>query len=196
MREFLIGTIFILTLSFTTLGLIYFITTYVNPKSQNNNYEVLLDVKQISEQIPSYGLDEGSYQDYNRVDKEFIPYIKKFFRDLDNFEISYTIPEKFIFEFKDLDSYESTSHVHGVSFGTNNDEFVEIYINKKSWDSFGKTQKYYIVYHELSHDILNLDDLSDSQSNHGKIMFPYLSRYDSLRMDDFISNMQLLFDSL
>jgi hypothetical protein len=83
-----------------------------------------------------------------------------------------------------------------VSYGFKEDSKVEIYINKNSWDSFNKTQKHYIVYHELSHDILNIDDLDDSIENYGKIMFPYISRYDTLTMDDFIDNMNHLFNSI
>ena len=87
-------------------------------------------------------------------------------------------------------------HTHGISFGYRDDDRVEIYINKKSWDSFNKTQKHYIVYHELSHDILNLEDLEDVKDNYGKIMYPYISRYDSYNMNDFIINIKTLFDSL
>ena len=80
--------------------------------------------------------------------------------------------------------------------GYNDDVKVEIYINKRSWDSFNKTQKYYIVYHELSHDILNLDDLTDELSNYGKIMYPSISVYSSLKMNVFIQNMKDLFSNL
>ena len=130
------------------------------------------------------------------TNEELKPYIDKFFRDLNNHGLNRVIPQDFVVKFSDLESHKTTSHFHGVSFGYKDDDKVEIYINKNSWDSFNKTQKYYIVYHELSHDILNLDDLSDSDKNYGKIMYPYISRYDSLKMNDFIKNMKLLFDSL
>ena len=47
-----------------------------------------------------------------------------------------------------------------------------------------------------AHDILNIDDLDDSIDNYGKIMFPYISRYNTLTMDDFIDNMNQLFNSI
>ena len=127
---------------------------------------------------------------------EIKPYIDKFFRDLSNHSITPIIPKDFVVKFSDLESHKNTSHTHGISFGYKDDDRVEIYINKNSWDSFNKTQRYYIVYHELSHDILNLDDLNNSDKNYGKIMYPYISKYDGLKMDDFITNMKLLFDSL
>ncbi len=128
--------------------------------------------------------------------EELKPYINKFFRDLNNHGINKSIPKDFIFKFSDLESNKTTSHYHGVSLGHDDDDKVEIYINKNSWSSFNKTQRYYIVYHELSHDILNLDDLSENEANYGKIMYPSISKYDNLKMNDFVKNMKDLFKSL
>lgn len=128
--------------------------------------------------------------------EEIKPYVDKFLRDLKNYGLTPEIPKDFTVKFSDLETYTKTSHYHGVSFGYQDDDRVEVYINKNSWNSFNKSQKYYIVYHELSHDILNLDDLNDSDDNYGHIMFPYISRYDNLKMNDFIINMKLMFNSL
>lgn len=145
---------------------------------------------------PDYFSKNYASKQKNEISKELNPYIDKFFRDLNNHGIYPVIPTKFIMKFSSLDSHKSTSHVHGLSLGFEDDEKVEIYINKNSWNSFNKTQKHYIVYHELSHDILNLDDLDDSDDNYGKIMFPYISRYSGLKMNDFIENMKNLFKSI
>jgi len=148
--------------------------------------------------IRQHGYSSKNYvktQEYE-TSKELKPYIDKFFRDLNSHGIYPAIPTKFIMKFSSLDSHKSTSHVHGLSFGFEDDDKVEIYINKNSWNSFNKAQKHYIVYHELSHDILNLDDLNDSIENYGRIMFPYISRYNGLKMNDFIENMKHLFKSI
>lgn len=158
------------------------------------DFEKTIDVDYYSDKSLALNIINETIQDYKRVDNEFIPYVDKFFRDLDNFGIKYSVPEKFIIEFKD--SNFLGSHLHGVSLGYNKNDLVEIYINRKSWDSFKKTQKYYIVYHELCHDILNLEDLIDVENNYGQIMFPYISRYDSQRMDDFITNINFLLGNL
>lgn len=168
MKEFLIGSTFLTVLTLFIYGLI--------------KYSEIDEIKPIS---------DLSY----KSNEELKPYIDKFFRDLNNYGINYVIPKDFVVKFSDLESNKRTSHYHGVSLGYKNDDKVEIYINKRSWDSFNKTQRYYIVYHELSHDILNLDDLSDSDNNYGKIMYPYISKYDGLKMNDFIKNMKLLLDS-
>lgn len=169
MKElFKIGFIFIFTISI-------FIGVKIFQKNKNSE-----DIRELS-----YDSNE-----------EIKPYIDKFFRDLNNHGLTPVIPQDFIVKFSDLESHKNTSHTHGISFGYKDDDRVEIYINKNSWNSFNKTQKYYIVYHELSHDILNLDDLNDSDENYGDIMYPYISKYDGLKMNDFIHNMKLLFDSL
>lgn len=123
-------------------------------------------------------------------------YIDKFYRDLGNFGHYPTRPKNFKVVFSDLDSNKETSHVHGVSLGKDNDYKVEIYINRRSWDSFSKSKRYYIIYHELGHDILNLQDLNDDEMNYGKIMYPSISNYSNLTMNDFIINMNELFESL
>ena len=168
MREFYIGIIFLGLIVIMIFGLIKF--------SEYNSVKPIRNL--------SYESNE-----------ELKPYIDKFFRDLDNNNVPYIIPQNFIVKFSDLESYKNTSHIHGISLGYEDDDRVEIYINKRSWESFNKTQRYYSVYHELSHDILNLDDLSESDNNYGKIMYPYISKYDNLKMNDFITNMKILFDS-
>ena len=146
--------------------------------------------------FPEDGLISSVKDSTYEVPKELKTYVDKFFRDLNNYGIYPAKPQNFVMKFSNLDSHRTTSHLHGVSYGFKEDSKVEIYINKNSWDSFNKTQKHYIVYHELSHDILNIDDLDDSIENYGKIMFPYISRYDTLTMDDFIDNMNHLFNSI
>lgn len=123
-------------------------------------------------------------------------YIDKFYRDLGVYGHFPSRPKYFKVVFAELDEEKETSHVHGYSSGYNNDLTVEIYINKRSWESFSKPQRYYLIYHELSHDILNLDDLSDDEGNYGKIMYPSISKYSDLGMNDFIVNMKSLFESL
>jgi len=46
--------------------------------------------------------------------------------------------------------------------------------------------RYFIMYHELTHDILNLNDLKYLPENEGKLMYPELENYNEKTMDDFI----------
>jgi hypothetical protein len=45
----------------------------------------------------------------------------------------------------------------GYAAGMNNDDKVEIYINKKDWDLLDYDKKRILIYHELCHDIFNLE---------------------------------------
>jgi len=56
--------------------------------------------------------------------------------------------------------------------------------------------RYYFIYHELAHDVLNLDDLSDSPENEGKLMYPAIASYESKTMDNFIESSYELFEEI
>jgi hypothetical protein len=49
------------------------------------------------------------------------------------------------------------------------------------------------MYHELSHDVLNLEDLP---KNEGKLMFPSIATYESKTMDDFIESSHVFFEEI
>ena len=90
--------------------------------------------------------------------------------------------------------FEDTKDIHGVSYGYKNDDIIEIYINEDSWKRFSRPQKYLLMYHELSHDILNVDDLPEKEENYGKLMCPYILSYDKISMDEFIEMSHDLFE--
>ena len=78
----------------------------------------------------------------------------------------------------------------------NDDDRIEIYINPSTWESFNKPMRYYLMYHELSHDVLNVDDLEHLQINEGKLMYPSIATYESKTMDDFIESSHELFEEV
>lgn len=124
---------------------------------------------------------------YNsEVDFNF--YVTKFYRDLEVFGIFPQKPRKIIIKFSKLDELKDATHIHGISLGIYDDNRIEIYINPSTWAKFNKPMRYYLMYHELSHDVLNLEDLENLPENEGKLMFPALSTYESKSMDDFIES--------
>lgn len=125
------------------------------------------------------------------VDFDF--YVKKFYRDVEVFGIFPKKPKTTIIKFAKLDQLTNATHIHGVSYGMNDDDRIEIYINPSTWESFNKPMRYFLMYHELSHDVLNADDLKDIPSNEGKLMYPAIASYESKTMDDFIESSQELF---
>lgn len=129
-------------------------------------------------------------------DEEFEMYLDKFYRDLGVFGIYPTKPSKRIIKFSNLEEIAEATHIHGVSFGHDNDDLIEIYINPTSWNKFNRAQKYFLMYHELSHDVLNLDDLEANNANKGRLMFPNIESYDKISIDEFIESYQKLFEEV
>jgi hypothetical protein len=128
------------------------------------------------------------------ADENFDMYVEKFYRDLEVYGIFPTKPKSTIIKFARLDQLAKTTHIHALSFGHNDDNRIEIYINPSSWQQFSKPMRYFLMYHELAHDILNLDDLKNHPINEGKLMYPEISGYDNKTMDDFIESFHSLFE--
>ena len=124
---------------------------------------------------------------------EFDTYVEKFYRDANFHGIFPVKPEKIIIKFSYFDRIKSRTHVHGSSYGFNNDDLIEIYINKTSWDNFNKAQRYHIMYHELGHDVLNLPDFDKNVQDKSAIMYPSASSGRYYLMDDFIVSMKRMF---
>lgn len=130
------------------------------------------------------------------TDVDFNFYVEKFYRDIGNYGIFPKKPQTQIIKFSKLDQLDNATHIHGISYGMNDDDRIEIYINPTTWDKFNKPMRYFLMYHELSHDVLNVDDLEDLLSNEGKLMYPAIYTYESKTMDDFIESSHSLFEEI
>jgi hypothetical protein len=139
-------------------------------KSENEKIKVLIRKE-------SFESDEG-----------FSVFVDKFYRDIEIYGIKKRRPRKVIIKFSNLQYLETEHHTHGISFGKNDDSKIEIYINPITWKKSSRSKKYLLMYHELSHDILNLSDLEPIDENIGKLMYPYFTtQYTNYSMDDFIN---------
>lgn len=138
---------------------------------------------------------------YNNMDNNYVgdyenfePYVDQFYRELEQSGIAKVRPKKINIRLESLDTSENTYHMHGFSTGFDNDDIIDITINKRSWNTFSKAQKYYLIFHELAHDVLNLDDLDYNNPNEKNIMYPSIHSFKSLSMDDFIDNFNILLE--
>jgi len=129
-------------------------------------------------------------------DIDFNFYVKKFYRDVEVYGVFPKKPKTTIIKLAKLDQLDNATHIHGISYGMNDDERIEIYINPSTWESFNKPMRYFLMYHELAHDVLNIDDLPDLPSNEGKLMYPAIATYESKTMDDFIESSHSLFEDI
>lgn len=59
----------------------------------------------------------------------------------------------------------------GLSYGINNDSKIELKIDPEKWEKASAPKKWYLLYHELGHDVLNLNHGSG-----GKMMFNFADR--------------------
>lgn len=145
-----------------------------------------------SEEVDYTIIVESAYDS----DEDFSMYVEKFYRDLNVFGMYPKKPSEVIIKFARLDQIKNSTHVHAYSFGGQNDDLIEIYINPSSWEKFNKPKRYFLMYHELAHDVLNLDDLSASAANKGRLMYPNIESYERLTMDHFIESYQELFEEV
>jgi hypothetical protein len=59
----------------------------------------------------------------------------------------------------------------GLSYGINNDDRIELKIDPIKWENSSLPKKWYLIYHELGHDVLNL-----KHGNGGKMMFNFADK--------------------
>ena len=59
-----------------------------------------------------------------------------------------------------------------VALGMDDDSKIEIVVNPDGWKNFSAAKRFYVLYHELGHDIFNLN-----HGNGGKMMYNYAEKY-------------------
>ena len=91
---------------------------------------------QYSSKINNY---VGDYQNFDL-------YINQFYKELEASGILKVRPKQINIKLKALDESKNTYHVHGYSTGYKNDDIVDITINKRSWNTFSKAQKYSMIH--------------------------------------------------
>jgi len=74
-----------------------------------------------------------------------------------------------------------------LSYGANNDSAIVIKVDPNKWASASKVKRWYILYHELGHDVLNLD-----HGEGGKMMFNFADRDYS--WNEFFEDKKYMFD--
>ena len=126
--------------------------------------------------------------------EEFDIYLNKYCRDIDAFGITIVKPISTSIRFAPMQFFEDSKDYYGLCYGYENDEVIEIYINEDAWKSLTRAQKYLVMYHELSHDLLNVKDLPNTYNNQDKLMCPVFNRFESLTMDDFIERTHAFFE--
>lgn len=128
--------------------------------------------------------------------EELYTYLETFYRDLEFFGINKKKSKSVCLKMAPMQYFEDTKDYYGVSYGYDNDDVIEIYINEDGWSKLNRAQKYALMYHEFGHDILNLKDLPDTPDNYNKLMGPCMNRFDHLSMDQFIDMSHEVFNEI
>lgn len=68
-----------------------------------------------------------------------------------------------------------------IAEGMNNDNEVNIVVNPINWKNYSEAKRFYIIYHELGHDVFNL-----THGNGGKMMYNYADK--DVTWKDFIDD--------
>ena len=120
---------------------------------------------------------------YDDPSVDFQMYLDQFYKDLKYYNYTPKQPDNIIIKFAELNKIPETRSLAGISLGCNKDYCIEIYIDPAVWLIANDAQRYWIMYHELAHDILNLDHVDKTQDNVGKLMYPEIP--ENFNMDDF-----------
>tara|TARA_B100002051_G_C16701591_1_gene621304 strand:- start:443 stop:1615 length:1173 start_codon:yes stop_codon:yes gene_type:complete len=75
--------------------------------------------------------------------------------------------------------------VIALAYGYNNDDIIKIQIDPEKWAKSSSQKRWYVLYHELGHDILNLD-----HGQGGKMMFNFVDR--DYTWDEFFEDKQYM----
>ena len=78
--------------------------------------------------------------------------------------------------------------VIALAYGMNDDSNIKIKVDPIKWRNSSKQKKWYILYHELGHDVLNLE-----HGNGGKMMFNFADR--EYTWEEFVDDKKYMFKS-
>lgn len=62
-------------------------------------------------------------------------------------------------------------NIIGLSYAKDDDKLIKIRVDPRAWSESSKPKRWYLLYHELGHDVLNLE-----HGNGGKMMFNFADR--------------------
>lgn len=110
--------------------------------------------------------------------------VKLFLKDCELNNIKLSSDYKITSTFEPLDD-----GVLALSFGIFNDEEIIIKVNPKDWSKASIQKKWYILYHELGHDVLNLQ-----HGQGGKMMFNFTE--NDYTWNDFFTDKDYMFKSM
>lgn len=127
-------------------------------------------------------IGDTNIEDVNVYDLEAM--VKLFLKDCELNNIKLSSDYKITSTFETLDK-----GVLALAYGIFNDEEIIIKVNPQDWSNASNPKRWYILYHELGHDVLNLQ-----HGQGGKMMFNYSEK--DYNWEDFIKDKDYMFSSM
>ena len=93
----------------------------------------------------------------NEVNYYLRPYVTDYLRVLDSNNIKFK-KQNFIVVF---DADMMVTNLLGLARGMFNDDLVYVKINPRLWEKLTHKQKRHLIFHELSHDLFNIEHTED-----------------------------------
>tara|TARA_B110000977_G_scaffold136419_1_gene173313 strand:+ start:899 stop:1990 length:1092 start_codon:yes stop_codon:yes gene_type:complete len=129
-----------------------------------------------------FTIGEIDIRDVNFYDLE--PMIKLFLKDCEENNIKLSSDYKITSTFETLDKGKVA-----LSYGIFNDKEIIIKVSPQEWSKASNSKRWYILYHELGHDVLNL-----KHGQGGKMMFNFTE--EDYTWDDFFKDKYYMFNSI
>jgi len=108
--------------------------------------------------------------------------VNVFFDDCEENNISINRNQNIYVEFASLEDSKLA-----VAFGIDDDNTIAVKVDPIKWENASLRKKWYLLYHELGHDILNL-----RHGDGGKMMFNYSE--SDYSWNDFFEDKKFMFD--
>ena len=124
-------------------------------------------------------IGDTNIKDVNVYDLEAM--VKLFLKDCELNNIKLSSNYKITSTFEPLDN-----GILALAFGMFNDEEIIIKVNPQDWSKASNPKRWYILYHELGHDVLNLQ-----HGQGGKMMFNYTEK--DYNWGDFMKDKDYMF---
>ena len=129
---------------------------------------------------------------------DFGIYLNRFLDEMKNEGFVYEVKKPLFSKLPDLSNMSSFVNVSfkelpnsvvAVAIGMNNNDNVELVISPSQWSNFSNYKRWYVVYHELGHDVFNLE-----HGNGGKMMFNYT--YNINGWESFLDDRLTMFNTI
>ncbi len=98
-------------------------------------------------------IEQNTLAIYNNGEPSLYAYVDEFVKDADRYgyDVSYIYNYPVIIQFEQSDDFA------GQAYGMNDDELVLVAIDSEEWYLLGLLERKQLMYHELFHDIFNLE---------------------------------------